>query len=407
MASLTGCNAIDAEVTTLTVIAADYNLTGSDAKSTEKYWAELARAYEAEHPRVRIDVQIEPWSDVEGRVADMVKEGKAPDIAQIGTYADYAAAGKLYSADELLTVPVQANFLPALAEAGEWSGTLYGIPFAASTRSLFYNKKLFSDAGIQRPPTGFKGLAEAVEKLKENNVPYPIALPLAPEDAQYELMMWLLSGGGGYTSEAGRYTIDSTSNIETLDWIKENLVEKELTGPVSPQKLSRSDALAAFIRGEVGLVSAPPSLLRDAEKNGVRVGRVTLEGPDGREAAGVGAADWIMGFKQNGHREEIGDFLNFVFTDENVLDFTGRSDLLPVTVSAGEAMEEDPKRRHLREFLQRIPESRFPPMNKPSWAHASRDIRMSMGEAFTPRTSPASVLVKINRDAVEHEMGSR
>lgn len=83
----------------------------------------------------------------------MVKDGKAPpDIAQIGAYADYAKAGKLYSADEMLSIPTQANFLPKLVDAGRVNRIQYGLPFVASTRLLFYNKKSFSQAGLAAPP---------------------------------------------------------------------------------------------------------------------------------------------------------------------------------------------------------------------------------------------------------------
>lgn len=35
---------------------------------------------------------VYPWTDVDRKVAEMVKAGDAPDIAQIGAYADYAKA---------------------------------------------------------------------------------------------------------------------------------------------------------------------------------------------------------------------------------------------------------------------------------------------------------------------------
>lgn len=100
---------------TLRLVAADYDLTGGD--TTKKYWNDLVVAFEAEHPGVKVEVQIESWDDVDRKVAEMVKADKAPDIAQIGAYADYAAAGDLYAADELLSIPVQANFLAPLAAA--------------------------------------------------------------------------------------------------------------------------------------------------------------------------------------------------------------------------------------------------------------------------------------------------
>ncbi|MGW7357698.1 ABC transporter substrate-binding protein [Streptomyces sp. NPDC054802] len=398
--SLAGCGTSGGagDGVTLKLVAADYDVAGGE--SSKKYWADLTAAFEADNPGIDVDVQIESWNDVDRKVAEMVKAGKAPDIAQIGAYADYAAAGKLYSADQMLSIPVQSNFLPPLTDAGEMKRTLYGLPFVASTRLLFYNKELFKEAGITGAPKTWDELKSDAELLKLNTgAQYPFALPLGPEEAQAETMMWLLSGGGGYTDELGRYAIDSPQNIETFEWLKENLVDAELTGPVAPAKLNRKDAFAAFTRGEVGMVNGHPSLLQAAEKAGVDVGTVALPGREGPAEASMGVADWIMGFEQNGHRKEIGTFLDYLFTDRNVLDFAGQNDLLPVTVSAQEAMRNDAEHADLKEFLEVLPGSVLPPVGKTSWAAASEDIKKNIGEAVGPGGSPARTLTRISQDA--------
>lgn len=383
---------------TLKLVAADYDVAGGE--SSKKYWADLTAAFEAKNPGIEVDVQIESWNDVDRKVAEMVEAGKAPDIAQIGAYADYAAADKLYSADQMLSIPVQSNFLPPLSDAGEMKRTQYGLPFVASTRLLFYNKDLFEEAGIDSAPRTWAQLKRDAELLKLNtDAKYPFALPLGPEEAQAETLMWLLSGGGGYTDEIGRYAIDSPQNIATFDWLKENLVDEGLTGPVTPGKLNRKDAFAAFTRGEVGMLNGHPSLLQAAEKAGVEVGKVALPGKEGAATTAMGVADWIMGFKQNGHRTEIGRFLDFLFTDENVLEFAGQNGLLPVTVSAQEAMQNDPEHADLKEFLQVLPGSVLPPVGKTSWASASENIKKRIGDAVGPGGSAARTLDLISQDA--------
>ncbi len=117
----------------------------------------------------------------------------------------------------------------------------------------------------------------------------------------------------------------------------------------------------------------------------------------------MGVADWIMGFKQNGHRKEIGDFLNFAFSDENVLKFAGDNDLLPVTVSASTRMETDPEHANLRVFLKVLPDAQLPPVGKTSWAQVSENIKQNIGKAVTPNGRPAEVLASIGRVATAAE----
>ncbi|MFE7130335.1 extracellular solute-binding protein [Streptomyces sp. NPDC057638] len=380
---------------TLSLVAADYDVSGG--QSSRAYWSSLVAAFEAKHPDIRVEVRIEPWTRVDREVASMVDKGEAPDIAQIGSYADYADRGEIYKADELLSVPVQSNFLAPLIQAGEQRRIHYGLPFVASTRLLFYNKRLFAEAGIDKPPATWKELKEAAELLKEEtDATYPFALPLGPEEAQAELMNWLLSGGTeGYVEPGGSYAIDSEENIATVRWLKTNLVDAGLTGPGVPGVLDRKQAFAAFTRGEVGMLNGHPSLIKQATKAGIDLGTVAIPGRTGKPRAAMGVADWIMGFKENGNRAEIGEFLNFLFADENVLAFAAQNDLLPVTVSASESMRTSPAHRKLRVFLDELPTSRLPPVGKTSWTAVSEDIKKSVGAAMAPGSDPEKVLKTI------------
>lgn len=403
-AVLAGCGVTgDSGDVTLKLVAADYGDSG--ANSSQKYWDKLVQAYEAEHPGVTVDVTVYSWNDVDAKVKQMVKAGDAPDMAQIGAYSDYAAADLLYKAGDLLSIPVQADFVSQLADAGEVRGVQYGMPFASSTRLLFYNKSLFAKAGIT-PPTTWAELAEDAEALKEEGVKYPYALPLGPEEAQAETLQWLLSGGGGYTPSATGYNFDSAANVETFTWLKDKLVGKGLTGPVAPGKLNRAAAFAAFAAGQVGMLNGHPSLMKMAEKKGVEFGMVAMPGVDGPSRTSLGVADWMTAFKQNGHAEQIGDFLDFVYDEENVLAFSREYDLLPVTNSASQTMSTTPEDADLRPFLEMLPVSESYPVGRTSWATVSAEVKRRIGLAVTANGNPAGVLSELQTSATTAESDS-
>ncbi|MGC5343029.1 extracellular solute-binding protein [Streptomyces sp. DT171] len=400
-AVLTGCGGGGGSgVVTLKIVAADYGT--SEVNTSTKYWEALAKNFEATHSKIKVDVTVYSWKEVDRKVAEMVEKGKAPDIAQIGAYADYAKAGKLYSADETLAIRTQANFLPRLADAGKVDRTQYGLPFVASTRLLFYNKALFEQADLKAPQT-WKDIRDDAKALKSRGVKFPFALPLGDEESQAETMMWLLSGGGAYTDDVGSYDVDSPENVQTFTWLKDKLVGAGLTGPVAPGKFDRAKAFAAFTDGDVGMLNGHPTLMREAERKGVKVGMVPLPGKDGPSKGSLGVADWIMGFKQNGHREQIGTFLDYAFEDKNVLDFADEYDLLPVTDTASAAMETDVKHKKLRDFLAALPNSELYPYGKTSWAQASESIKKNIGKAVEPNGDPASLLGQIAREATAAE----
>ncbi|MEU5536295.1 extracellular solute-binding protein [Streptomyces sp. NPDC020362] len=404
-AVLGGCGSSGSSDVTLKLVAADYG--DSAANSTQKYWDKLAKAYEAKHSGVKIQVSVYSWNDVDRKVKDMVDAGHAPDLAQIGAYADYAAAGKLYQVSDLLSIRTQADFLSQLADAGEWKHVQYGIPFGASTRVLFYNKTLFAKAGIT-PPTTWDELAADAKALKDKGVKYPLALPLGPEEAQAETMQWLLSGGNGYTDDIGTYTIDSAQNVQTFTWLKDELVDKGLTGPVAPGRLNRADAFAAFADGQVGMLNGHPTLIQQAGKKGVQFGMVPMPGRSGKAKASMGVADWMMGFKQNGHAQQIGDFLDYVYEQKNVLDFSREYGLLPVTGSASNVMSDSDAApdKDLHAFLDQLPTSELYPVGKTSWAAVSAAVKKDIGQAVAPDGSPSGVLTRLQAAAATADSGA-
>ncbi|MEV7322407.1 extracellular solute-binding protein [Streptomyces sp. NPDC093970] len=400
-AVLGGCGTTGSSDVTLRLVAADYG--DSAANSSQKYWDRVAKAYEAQHAGVKVDVTVYSWNDVDRKVKDMVAAGKAPDLAQIGSYADYAAAGKLYEAGDLLSIPVQADFPSQLAEAGQWNHAQYGIPFAGSTRVLFYNKTLFSKAGITTPPTTWDELAADAKALDSDGVKYPYALPLGAEEAQAETMQWLLSGGGGYTDDIGTYTIDSPQNVDTLTWLKDELVDKGLTGPTAPGRLNRAAAFAAFADGQVGMLNGHPTLIKQAEKKGVKFGAVPMPARAGQATTtpSMGVTDWMAAFRQNGHADQIGDFLDYVYSEKNVLDFSREYGLLPVTTSASQTMTDSPKPqdKQLLPFLEQLPTSVLYPAGKTSWAAVSADVKKQIGTAVTSTGDPSGVLTRLQAEA--------
>lgn len=387
---------------TLTVVAADYG--DSAANSSQKYWDKLAGAFEAEHQDIKVDIKVYGWTEVDRKVAEMVRRDEAPDLAQIGAYADFAADGKLYRTDQLLSISTQAAFIEPIAQAGRVGRVQYGLPFVASARLLFYNETLFDEAGIDSPPTDWDELKDAATKLKAAGVKIPYGLPLGPEEAPAETMLWMLSGGGGYTDTNGTYTIDSPENVKTFEWLRDELVGEKLTGPGAPGRTNRQELFDAFVRGEVGMLNGHPTLMKQAEKRGVKYGTAPLPGAGGKANATMGIADWMMAFKQNGRQQQIGRFLDFVYAKENVLDFAARYDLLPVTTAASAAMRDSREHKRLWQFLDELQHAEFLPYDKTSWATVSKGVKQKIGAVVAEGGDPATVLGELQRAGDEAEV---
>ncbi|MEV0194657.1 extracellular solute-binding protein [Kitasatospora purpeofusca] len=395
---LTGCGGQDNGPVTLRLVAADY---GESADTSSKlYWDDVARRFEAANPGIKVDVEVASWTDIGKRVDELVRTGKSPDLLQTGGFADQAAADRLYNASDVLSLETQANIMESFSHAGQVLGTQYGIPFVSSSRVLFYNKAIFQKAGIAQPPTTWNELKAAAEKIKAK-VPgvTPYGLPLGPEEAPAESMLWTLSGGGSLSDDVGNYTIDSDKNQATFNWLRTNLVATGLTYP-EPGKMNRTPVYSDFAAGKVAMLNGHPTLLRMATNGKIDFGTAPIPKKDGLAKTGsLGVADWMMAFKANGHKNEIRRFLSFAYNKENQLKFDETYNLLPVTQDAFDAMTADPKHADLKQFAAGLGNASFYPFGDPAWAEVSNRIKTGIGAAATAEPKP--VLEDLQQAAVK------
>ncbi|MEW2403121.1 extracellular solute-binding protein [Streptomyces sp. NPDC046862] len=102
-----------------------------------------------------------------------------------GSLDDYVKAGKLVELDKML----EASYLPSALEAGKVDGKLVGVPCRGTQPVfLFYNKKVFADAGVE-PPTTYADLTKLVKVFRRKGVT-PFALAGNASSSWTELM-WI------------------------------------------------------------------------------------------------------------------------------------------------------------------------------------------------------------------------
>ncbi|RKE20620.1 extracellular solute-binding protein [Streptomyces sp. TLI_171] len=380
---LSGCGALtDLGGVTLNLVAADYG--DSQANSSAAYWNQVAKDFEAANSDIKVHVDVVSWDDIDKRVADLIAKGKVPDIVQTGGFADQVSADRLYPVGDVLSIDTQANLLDSFSKAGQVLGSQYGIPFISSSRVFVYNKEIFAKAGIAAPPTTWEELRKDAELIRAK-VPgvTPYALPLGPEEAQAESMIWTMSGGGALSDSVGNYTLDSTQNHETFKWVRTNLIEKGLTYG-EPGKVNRKTAFEDFTNGKVAMLNGHPGLLKAAAGK-VQYATAAIPRKDKNvKPVAFGVADWLMAFKANGHRAEIKKFLNFALSKDNTLKFDEEYNLLPVTQDTLDELSANPAHEDLTEFLKVLPTASFYPYGDPSWDKVSSLLKQRMGEAVRP-----------------------
>ncbi len=380
--------------TVLNLVAADYGTGPAD--SSQKYWQAIADAFHAANPAITVKVQTVNWNDFDTKVQTMVQNRQYPDITEGDYFSNYAQEGLLYKASDVLSDP--ANPMPVFTKLGSYGGAQYGIPFTTSSRAFFYNKKLFAQAGIADAPKTWDELMADAGKIKAlGKIGY--GLPLGPEEAQAETLLWFLGNGGGYQDADGKWAINSPQNVETLQFMTK-LVQAGDTEP-NPGTKNRAELLAQFAQGQVGMLDGLTALLPIIKQAGVLAdsdwGTAAIAGKSGPLDKTLGVCDFVAAFKGDGtKRDAIKKFLDFAYQDKYQIAFAEEYNLLPGTTSAAAAFSKmDPV---LAPFITALPNAvQYP--NDPAWAQVKTQIQQIIGTAIGP--DPKSVLDTIQQSALK------
>ncbi|WP_435057946.1 ABC transporter substrate-binding protein [Streptomyces sp. bgisy060] len=160
---------------------------GGQAKKTLTYWAsnqgsslevdkevlrpELDR-FERE-TGITVRLEVVPWSDLLNRILTAATSGQGPDVLNIGNTwsASLQASGALLPWDEknFGAIGGKDRFVEsALGSTGTPGQDPAAVPLYSMAYALYYNKKMFQDAGIDEPPTTWDEVVAAGKKISKD-----------------------------------------------------------------------------------------------------------------------------------------------------------------------------------------------------------------------------------------------
>jgi fructooligosaccharide transport system substrate-binding protein len=119
-----------------------------------KAYEKLVSSFEAAHPAIKVHMKSFPYSDYEIRLRTELATGNPPDVLTIDspTLALYANTGSLLSLDSYMRKEGHIEDIPESTLKGmSFQGDIYLAPLVESSIALFYNKRLFKNAGIPLP----------------------------------------------------------------------------------------------------------------------------------------------------------------------------------------------------------------------------------------------------------------
>ncbi|GGM23678.1 ABC transporter substrate-binding protein [Micromonospora yangpuensis] len=189
-------------------------------------WAAMAEEYRGAHSNVTIEIQPLENEAFKAKLTTATQAGSPPDLFQSwggGVLKQQLDAGLVKDLTDDVK-PWVDGLLPASLQPYTIDGRIYGIPFDVGMVGFWYNKDLFSQAGITETPTTWAGVLDTVRKLKAAGT-VPIAL--AGKDKwpvhNYWAYLAMRIGGLGALQQAAK-----DGNFDTPDFVAAGERLKEL-----------------------------------------------------------------------------------------------------------------------------------------------------------------------------------
>ncbi|MEM7768551.1 MAG: extracellular solute-binding protein [Pseudomonadota bacterium] len=197
-------------------LAAATSITGllaSAANAVEiEYWQyffdarvqameQLIENFQEANPDITVKMTHFPYADYRTKVAAAIPAGEGPDVVQLfyGWLNDYKAASLIQPlpAEEFPADQISEDFFP-MVQAMREGDNYWALPTAVRSLALFYNERLFEEAGVEAPPETLEELIALGEQMTKRD-------------------------GAGNLTQAG-FTIGMTA--QDHHWFREGLVRQ-------------------------------------------------------------------------------------------------------------------------------------------------------------------------------------
>jgi multiple sugar transport system substrate-binding protein len=331
-------------------------LTGFTGPDAPAYQALVAQ-FNASHPGIQVTMDAQPWDAIGQKLPAEWATGQGPDLAtpnfDPGVIFNYIKTNSVLPLDAGVgagDAKINATAFPdSVTKAFTANGHLYAVPANLATVALYYNKAMFTAAGIAAPPkTADEFVADAKKLTLGGASPTQFGLSLADHQTiqMWPILQWM--NGGDIVGPTGCATVNAGPSVQALQtWA--GLVANDHVSPVGQ---TGADADTLFAAKKAAMELNGPWAADGFRKAGIDVGIAPV--PVG-SAGPVTVASTVplMIAKSTKHQAEALEFLSWWTGKTAQTAFSQKSGFPPVRTDVTVA---DPS---VAVFAQGLPTARL------------------------------------------------
>ncbi|EJS68597.1 hypothetical protein ICY_04671 [Bacillus cereus BAG2X1-3] len=285
-----------------------------DTGESLKYQQDIAKKFEKANPGVK--VQVEAYADgFEDKLAASFGAKNPPDVMYMWNYPDYYKS--LEPLDDYVNKDSSFkttfdDFYTNILNYHKFKNTTYGFPIGFTTRVIYYNKKLFQEAGVPLPTSGWtwEQFSDAAKKLS-NPEKKQYGFVLSSKKNSYAFQEYVWSNGSSFISPDGKKVdgyMNSSKTQEILNDFQHMIDEKSA---IVSDKVTES-----FKSGKIAMIENGIWPLEDFKKAGMDFGTAEIPSFHGQPSKGVIHSAGIAMAKDSKEKDLAWKFIKYFVSAE-------------------------------------------------------------------------------------------
>lgn len=246
---------------------------GSDASpKTLTYWASNQGASIAVDKKVlqpeldrfrkqtgiKVELEVVPWSDLLNRILAATTSGQGPDVLNIGNTwsASLQATGAFlpWDAKNFGKIGGKDRFVDsALGSTGAQGKDPAAVPLYSMAYALYYNKQIFADAGISKPPATWDELVADGKKIRAKGKSVLGAEGANVSENIHHVFVFAKQQGADFFTPDGK---PDFTNPKVVDAVKSyvDLMAKDKAIPTGDAEYAQNQSVSDFAKGKQAML---------------------------------------------------------------------------------------------------------------------------------------------------------
>src|SRR5450631_346969 len=279
---------------------------------------------------VKVNLSVIGWPDLLNKILAATTSGQGPDVLNIGNTwaASLQATGAFmpFDAKALTAIGGQEKFVPASFATGGAAGKpVTSVPLYGLVYGLYYNKKMFADAGLQ-PPSTWQDLQADAKKLTD---PAKKQYGMVIEGGSYTESVhfaWIFGrqNGGQPFDAAGKPTFTTPGMVAGVKQYVDLLGKDKVVNPSNVQYKNGPEAPGDFAKGKAAMLMSQNNADNTLQADGMKsseYGVVGIPSPSPLPATGTDVGSFVAGinlsiFKNSKNQAGALKFVKFMTSPE-------------------------------------------------------------------------------------------